>query len=131
MTWHQQPTDVQRAEDLVVEWRLEADRMELRGLREPARLIRSMADQLEAVLGREDSEILTLQEAGKESGYSPGHLGRLVRDGQIPNAGRPGSPRIRRSDLPRKATELTKIGPPSMLRSSKAAIVRSIADHGG
>jgi len=105
--------------------------MELRGLGEPVRLIRSMADQLEAVLGREDSETLTLREAGEESGFSVGHLGRLVREGQIPNAGRPGSPRIRRIDLPRKASELTKVGPPSMLRSSKAAIVRSIADQGG
>jgi len=130
VTWHQQPTDVRRAEDLVVDWRLEADRMELRGLGEPVRLIRSMADQLEAVLGREVSEILTLQEAGKESGYSAGHLGRLVREGQVPNAGRPGSPRIRRSDLPKKASELTKVGQPSMFRSSKAAIVRSIADQG-
>ena len=124
------PTDAGRAADLVVEWRLEADRMEIRGLLESVRLIRSMADQLEAVLGREDSEILTPQEAARESGYSTDHLGRMVREGRIPNAGRPGAPRIRRSDLPRKASELTQTGPTSTLRSSKAAIVRSIADKG-
>ena len=45
-TPHKQPTDVRRTEDLVVEWRLEAARMEVRGLRESVRLIRSMADQL-------------------------------------------------------------------------------------
>ncbi|MDE2782551.1 MAG: hypothetical protein OXK77_06320, partial [Gemmatimonadota bacterium] len=42
-------------------------------------------------------------EAARESGYSADHLGRLVRDGRIPNAGRPGAPRIARTDLPRKA----------------------------
>ena len=128
-TPHKQPTDVRRTEDLVVEWRLEAARMEVRGLRESVRLIRSMADQLEAVLGREDSEILTPREAARESGYSADHLGRMVREGRIRNAGRPGAPRIRRSDLPRKASELTQTGPTSTLRSSKAAIVRSIADE--
>lgn len=124
------PTDAARTADLVVEWRLEADRMEIRGLLESVRLVRSMAHQLEAVLGREDSEILTLREAARESGYSADHLGRMVREGPIPNAGRPGAPRIRRSDLPRKANELTKTGPTTTLRSSKAAIVRSIADKG-
>jgi hypothetical protein len=30
-------------------------------------------------------------------------LGRLLRQGLIPNAGRPHAPRIRRADLPRRA----------------------------
>ena len=46
--------------------------------------------------------LLTLVEAEGESGYSADHLGRLVRSGAIPNAGRPNAPRIRRRDLPRK-----------------------------
>lgn len=33
----------------------------------------------------------------------PDHLGRLVRDGKTPNAGRPGAPRIALKDLPRNA----------------------------
>ena len=125
----EQLTDVLRPEDLVFEWRLEADRMEIRGLRDSVRLMRSMADQLEAVLGHQHSEILTLGEAARESGYSADHLGRMIREGTIPNAGRPRAPRIRRSDVPRKASELTKTGPLSTLRLTKAAIVRSIADQ--
>ena len=105
--------------------------MEMRGLHQLALLIRSLADQLEAVQGREDSEILTLLQAARESGYSADHLGRMVRKGKIPNARRPGSPGIRRSDLPRKASELTKTLSTSTLRSSKAAIVRSIVNRGG
>ena len=125
----EQPTDVRRPKDLLVDWRSEADRMALRGLRESVDLMRSMADQLEAVLGRQHSEILTLREAARESGYSADHLGRMIREGAIPNAGRPGAPKIRRSAVPRKASELTKMGPTSTLRASKAAIVRSIADQ--
>ena len=115
--------------DLVTEWRLEAERMELRGLTEPVGVIRSMADELQAVLGRQESEILTLQEASTESDYSADHLGRLVRAGDIPNAGRPGAPRIRRRDLPKKAGGLTRPELTSTLPGSKAAIVRSIADQ--
>ena len=103
--------------------------MELRGLSEPARLIRSVADELEAVLGRQGSELLTLQEAAEVSGYSSDHLGRLVRDGQIPNAGRPRAPRICRSDLPNKTAGLTGSETTSTLQASKAAIVRSIVDQ--
>jgi hypothetical protein len=46
--------------------------------------------------------LLTLVDAAAESGYSADHLGRLVRDGVIPNAGRANAPKIRRRDLPRK-----------------------------
>ena len=52
----------------------------------------------------EDNDFLTLTEAASESGYSPDHLGRLVRGGVIRNAGRTNAPKIRRADLPRKAT---------------------------
>lgn len=47
-------------------------------------------------------ELLSLQEAAAESGYSVDRLGRLVAKGEIPNAGRRGKPAIRRSDLPKK-----------------------------
>ena len=107
----EQPTDVRRPKDLLVDWRSEADRMALRGLRESVDLMRSMADQLEAVLGHQHSEILTLGEAARESGYSADHLGRMIREGTIPNAGRPRAPRIRRGDVPRKASGLTTTGP--------------------
>ena len=118
------------AAELVVEWRLEADRMDTRGLVEAAQVIRSMADQLSAVLGHEGSAILTLRQASAESGYSADHLRRMVSAGDVENAGRRGAPRIRRSDLPRKTGGLTQTARPSTLERSKAAIVRSIANQG-
>ena len=50
----------------------------------------------------QDDELLTLREAAAISGYTEDHLGRLIRDGTIPNTGRRGAPRIRRGDLPRR-----------------------------
>ena len=50
-----------------------------------------------------DQEILTLQEAAAESGYSKRRLREFVHEGSVPNVGRKGAPRIRRGDLPRKA----------------------------
>ena len=117
--------------ELVEVWRGEAQLMSHRGLTESAALVESLANDLEETLRGFESDLLNLRESAAHSGYSPGHLSRLVRNGKIPNRGRPGAPRIRRSDLPRKASELTKMGPTSTLRSSKAAIVRSIANQGG
>lgn len=76
-----------------------------------------------------ESELLTLTQAAHESGYTREHLSRLVRDGKIPNVGRPNAPRIRRSSLPRKPGHL----PPQQTESqigitSKGQIVRSIVD---
>ncbi len=45
---------------------------------------------------------LTLQQAADESGFSYGHMQRLVSEGELENVGAPGSPRVRRGDLPRK-----------------------------
>ena len=69
----------------------------------------------------------------RESGYSADHLGRLVRDGKIPNAGRPGAPRIARSHLPRKtqapATPLL-VEKHRRGEVSNAQIVQSIIEGG-
>src|SRR5690242_15766656 len=64
------------------------------------------AHELEAVISRGADEQLSLKEASDASGYSADHLGRLIRNGSIANAGRPNAPRIRRGDLPRKAGTL-------------------------
>ena len=45
---------------------------------------------------------LSLIEASERSGYTPDHIGRLVRAGKIPNIGRPNAPKVRARDLPAK-----------------------------
>lgn len=88
-------------------WRAERDRLgRIGALADPGLLIADILAEVEALLTAEEGETLSLTRAARESGYSAGHLGRLVRNGTIPNAGRPHAPRIRRADLPRKATAL-------------------------
>ena len=82
-------------------------------------------------LARADAdEVLTLDEAAARSGYSPSHLGRLVRQGTIPNAGRAHAPRIRARDLPprkpgglRQTETNATLGGPK--RRVAAAVLRS------
>lgn len=44
-------------------------------------------------------DLLTLEQASLLTHYSVEYLGQLVREGHIPNAGRPNRPRIARKDL--------------------------------
>ena len=90
-------------EGLPADWRRRAKALRRYGGETPATAIERCADDLEATLVERDETTFSLVEASRESGYSADHLGRLVRDGKIPNAGRPGAPRIALKDLPRKA----------------------------
>jgi hypothetical protein len=65
-----------------------------------AALAGDVVADLEKIARDEQADELTLTAAAAISGYSTEHLGRLLRAGTIPNAGRKHSPRIRRSDLP-------------------------------
>ena len=94
-------------EGLPADWRKKAKTLRRYGGETPAVALDRCADDLEATLRDRDETTLSLVEAARESGYSADHLGRLVRDGRIPNAGRPGAPRIARVHLPRKATAPT------------------------
>jgi hypothetical protein len=64
--------------------------------------LEAAAAELEAATAEWGLAPLTLREAASESGYSEDHLGRLLREGTIPNAGARYSPLIRRGDVPRK-----------------------------
>ena len=85
------------------------------------------ADALEDALHRESETPLPLTEASDLSGYSTDHLGRLVREGKIPNAGQPGAPRIARGDLPIRAGVVRQ---PRSLQISPTQIVRSAINAG-
>jgi hypothetical protein len=114
---------------LVSKWTDRARRLrEWAAAEEAARAWESAARELQLALEDESDELLNLQQASAASGYSPEHLGRLVRQGRIPNAGRMNAPRIRFGDLPQKpgrARQQVATEPP--LRS-RSAVVHQVLD---
>ena len=129
------PTGRASVESLPVAWRKRAKALRRYGGDTPAVALDRCADDLEATLRERDETTLSLVEAARKSGYSADHLGRLVRDGRIPNAGRPGAPRIARAHLPRKAMAPVPDDPPLVKKPPKgeianAQIVQSIIRRG-
>jgi len=88
--------------DLADRWSVEATYLERWGDERGASILRQCATELDAAARAQDDEALTIAASSAASGYSRDHLRVLVSSGEIPNAGRKGSPRIRRSDLPVK-----------------------------
>lgn len=124
---YQEPGSV---EELPARWRDWADSADELRYDQSAAAFRKVAEDLERFLESHGNASLTLSQAASESGYSPGHLGRLVRSGKIPNDGQPGSPRIARRNLPIKDNQplrplSSETGP---RRGSKLQIVQSIID---
>ena len=115
---------------LIARWRDEAGTLRRRGAAAQAVALESCAEELETALRELDEVLLNLSEASHLSGYSSEHLGRMVRDGTIPNAGRPNAPRIRRGDLPRKAGLPPGDEPMQIADTSRSQIARSIVQGG-
>jgi len=87
---------------LPAEFRTTAADRRSEGDEHAARIYEICANRVETYERERALECLTLNEAAGESGFSVSHLGRLVSEGRVPNAGERYSPRIRREDLPRK-----------------------------
>jgi len=103
-----------RPDEFVTKWTTEAEIMRQRGvLVNGAFLLEEILRDFDAVTRGRAGELLTLTDGATESGYSAEYLGALIRQGKIQNAGRPNAPRIRRQDLPRKASRLPD-APPSL-----------------
>lgn len=90
---------------LAEKWASKAEEFREWGADGPADALDSVAEELRSQVREWLHEPLSLDEAAAESGYSRDHLGRLVREGEIPNVGKDGRPRVRREDLPRKPGE--------------------------
>lgn len=88
--------------DLPTKWRAAAAEFRRFGAEPQARTLESCADDLEGALVAQGDQLLSLQQAAEESGYSIDHLSRMLRDGKLQNAGRRSKPMIRRIELPRK-----------------------------
>jgi hypothetical protein len=107
-------------------WRDRATLFRLHGAEAQAATLDATAAELEATLTASFDELLPIGVAASESGYSCSQIRRMLREGKIPNAGDPGSPRIRRADLPRKpGHHVDESGPLDL--SSKRQIARAVA----
>ena len=79
--------------------RTEGTQLRHRGLSEMANVLESVANDYEQVLDAWYTEELTLHQAEQESGFSYSRL----QQSKTLHVGTPGSPRIRRCDLPSKS----------------------------
>ncbi len=128
MTRNSDPASVRK---LPAAWRSRAKALRRYGSEPPAIALERCAEELDATIRDRDETTYSLVEASRESGYTADHLGRLVRDGKIPNAGRPNAPRIARRHLPRKAPAEAPLAEQPLTRErSNAQIVQSIIQRG-
>lgn len=114
--------------EFFAKWSADAETLRRHGaLVKGAELCDELLADVSAMLDSEGKELLTVAEAARRSGYSADHLGRLVRLGSIPNAGRMNAPRIRTSDLPRKSPKFAA-GPSrgDLQGASTRQIVRAV-----
>jgi hypothetical protein len=116
--------------DLREFWRSELDRYRADGAFVAAdRLITRFLESLDQLETDESHVALNLRQAAALCGYSAGYLGRLIRQGKLPNRGRPH--RLYPSDLPRKANGLPSPAARANIRpSSKSRVVRSLLKEG-
>jgi hypothetical protein len=87
---------------LVARWRANAAVLRYFGAHGQGRLVERLAAELEAELSAESATVVDMAGAVQLSGYSRGHLRRLLRNGQLRNVGTDDSPEFHTYDLPRK-----------------------------
>ena len=90
---------------LAEQWRSEAETLRRRGAAAEAVALESCAEELEAVLKNWQDQLLTPEQAARETGYSAEHLRRQVRGGQLAaerGEGTKSHIKIRRRNLPAK-----------------------------
>lgn len=88
--------------DLAVAWRREAVLLRARAAEVQARILEQCADELEAALAASARTRIGLAEAARLTGFTRGHLRRLVKAGTLPNHGTEREPAFLSTDLPRK-----------------------------
>lgn len=96
-----------RLEELAQTWRLRAKELHSYAAEGAAVAYEQAAAELERAQSESADTVVSLNDGARISGYSPDHLGRLVKAGKIPNQGTTHRPRVRIADLPRKPKRLT------------------------
>jgi hypothetical protein len=96
------PTDEIHDEDSALDWWGDVFAHSCESLRiqvDAAALVREVVSSIRAIREAPLNELLSLSEAAERTGHTPDHIGRLVREGKVPNAGRKNAPRVRVRDL--------------------------------
>jgi hypothetical protein len=69
------------------------------GAETEARIAEIILNLFEAALAAEANEVLSIEEAARRAGRSRDTIERAIRSNRLPNAGRPGKPKVRAGDL--------------------------------
>ncbi len=85
-------------QDYVKGLRCEADQYERDGLG-GERLLRRVADEIEALVREWEWGAISIREAARERGCSPSTLYRQINDGKLANVGTEAHRKVRRADL--------------------------------
>ena len=96
------PTDQIKDEDAALTWWEQhfASSCDAIGVRaDAALLVREIVASIRSVRENSLGVSVSLTQAAERTGYSAEHIGRLVRHGKLPNAGRKNAPRVRLGDL--------------------------------
>ena len=96
------PTDEIHDEDSALDWWGDVFARSCESLHsqvDAAALVREVVASIRSIREASLNELLSLTEAAERTGHSPDHIGRLVREGKVPNAGRKNAPRVRVRDL--------------------------------
>jgi hypothetical protein len=91
--------------DLPQAWRERAKGFRKHGISEAADTLEVCAAELEEEWWLWQTEPLSLQEAADTSGFSYSAIQKMVANEELENVGEKGSPRVRRGDLPKKASK--------------------------
>ena len=97
--------------EIAAAWQREARLLSKRGAITQGELMAALASELSEGIDAWESEVLTIREAAEESGLSYSTLQQYLARDVLPNAGEPGSPRIRRKDLPNRGARRPVKGP--------------------
>lgn len=91
--------------EVMESWRLRlAEYRRFAALVDGERIATQVLADLSSIGSDEAEETLSLTEASKVGGVSTRQLSRLVEQGKLENCGRKNAPRVRRRDIPRKAS---------------------------
>ena len=125
---HPRLTGLTTVAELASTWRARAETLRRYGAVGESQALEAAAAELAGALDAEENRTLPLSVAARESGYTAEHLARLIRQGKLRNCGRPGAPRVRRGDLPRKPNALPSSSSSIQLHpTSSRQVVRAIA----